>query len=285
MADILELTFSTGANQIERIQWELLDTPPARAWRELLEESYKDHDDYELDDTEATFCLKDTEAVDYLYQLKGKLKELGIQRDDLNIYDHFGLTEFLGELFQLFRLEQDSWDRNVLLSDCIDLLKPVLWYARSVGTGKGQIYHHPQVICTYDFKDSWYDYMTMETNEGDLYAELIYESAPWHQIGLCENMDAMSDFVTQPNVGQVNFMTSAFSAHWHPDMRKLKRSLDQLLDFYDMSLRASVPEYDAHEAHRRSGRLPVAKLLTDVPYETLKTLKKIRKVEILGSDN
>jgi len=294
---LLNAMFRNGDNSLVNVQWEFLDTPPARSWRNMFEYVLENPKSNPLHLTDAVFCQSRDEAKALWDQV----------RTDLIGFNHiyakmpFGkvkaahCSKLLEELFQMQTNGMLGLDRTYVIKGVVDNLKKVMFYLDKVadtefnngneGSAYGQINVIPDPHFAIEFKPEWIEYLTMDIEPGTMYAELVYTGQAWHHILQLGQVENAYDAIRTKRFGPPAAMGSGFVVPFNQDVGGVEAELIQYFYNHRGALKHLDSTFDPMYALACSGRLPVAKLKTSLGaigyagYEDLKRIKSLFKLE------
>lgn len=295
---ILNLMFSNGENSLISAQWEFLDTPPARSWRNMVEHMVENPEENSLAHTDAVFCASVEEAQEHWRAIRDKLIELNhvFSKLPFNKLKHAHTLRLLDELHKL--LESGvlgSIDRADEIKELIEHVKRVGFYLEKVkdteynngnaDSAFGAIMHRPDPYFGVAFKPEWLDYMTMDIVPGTIYADLAYNGMPWFKILEFGDIVNAYESIRLKKFGEPTFMGCGFTIPFNQDVGGVETELIQY--FYDNigALKHLDPSFDPIYALKCSGRIPVARLVTKLGergypgYQDLSKIQSMFKME------
>lgn len=299
---ILNMMFDAGDNSKVSAQWEFLDTPPAVAWRDMLEYSIANPTDNPLHLTDAVFCSTKEQAVSLWSTIRNQLAEINHEFQKLpfgKLKPAHG-TKLLRDLNKLLSEGKlGTLDRAYKVKAIMDSLKRVMFFLDNVqdnefnngneGSSFGQIIHVPDPHFARKFDESWLQFTTMDIVPGTVYAELTYADMPWHNILRFGAVENAYEPVKLKRFGPPTMLGSGFMIPFGQDLGGVEAELIQY--FYDHigPLKYLDPDFDPVYALSCCGRIPVAKLKTKIGeagypgYDDLLRIESMFKLETYES--
>lgn len=299
---ILNAMFRNGENSLLSTQWEFLDSPPARSWRNMLEHTLENPKDDPLSVTESVFCNSATEAKNLWSSIRTSLGSLnhGYARLPFSKLKSSHAERVLNEMLKLVQngnvrnLDQSYEIRNV-----VENLKKVLFYFDHVRFGArsksnedsafGYIMHTPDPHFYTVFRDEWREYLTLDIEPGTLYAELAYPGKPWYTILEYDDIANAYGSIRNKEFAGPSHMGSGFLVPFHPDVGEYQSDLIEYFFKNLGALKQLDPSFDPIIALKTSGRLPVAKLKSSLGgigepgYHELLNIENMFKLEVYES--
>jgi hypothetical protein len=288
--------FRNGENSIHSMQWDILDTPPAKSWINMLEYSLENPKENPLSVTDAVFCKSKEEARDCWNQLRTQLDKLNHRYTKIPFA---GLSKkncvvLLKELQDSITMgSTKSIDRAYEFNDMISKLKKLLFYfdryvdpsldGDNEGSTFGYIGYSPDPQFGIEFKESWIEYLTFDIEPGTLYAELYYPNAPWTEILQLGDIKNAYAKIKHKEFGAPNYMSSAFYIPMHPDIAAIETDLIEYFYKHLDAIKHCDPTFDPMRALQVSGKLPIARLrnqLTENDYLELTPIHSMFKLEL-----
>lgn len=297
--NVLNAMFRNGENSIYSLQWDVLDTPPAQAWIDMLEYSLANPKENPLSVTEAVFCKDEILAKNTWAQLRTSLDKINhrYSRIPFSGLSRKNCIVLLKELHDAVTMgSAKSIDRAYQFNEMIDQIKILLFYfdryvdpsldGDNQGSTFGYINYTPDPQFGIEFKESWLEYLTFDIQPGTLYAELYYPNAPWTeilQLGEIKNAYAQ---IKNKEFGAPNYISSAFSVLIHPDIAAIETDL---IEYFYQNLdviKHLDPTFDPMQALKVSGKLPIATLKKDLlenDYLEMSSIDSMFKLELYDS--
>jgi len=300
MSEYLSIMYNAGDNSKLTLEWEFLDTPPAKSWRNMLEYTMLNPNDPPLALTENYFCNTSDEARVIWDELRIELSKF---RSPLGKVPFVKLTEtvcdntirFLMDLVETGRLGEIK--KTMHINGLIDKTKHLLFYVTRVreplkGTSNsesafGEIRHYPDPHFAIEFKSEWLEYLTMDIVPGTLYAELDYVDLAWHDIlRFGEMRNAYSAF-KEKRFGPPAHMGSGHIIPFSQDLGGIATDVLSFMHHNRAAIKHIDPDFDPVYAWSCCGRIPIASLRTSIGergypgYTELARTSKVFKVEIL----
>lgn len=299
---ILNSMFNNGENSKVSLQWELLDTPPAIAWRNMLEYSLENPKENPLTITESVFCATRDEANAKWTDIRNGLTRINHTYAKLPFgkLSNSHATHLLEDLLEFMNKGvMGSIEKAVELKRLIDVLKDVLFYLDHVkasefndgneGSSFGHLIHTPDPHVGIEFKPEWHQYLTMNIEPGTLYAELIYDDLAWYQILEFGDITNAYKPIKEKRFGSPRFLGSGHMIPFGKDIGGLEVDLLEYFHKHFDAIKHLDSSFDAMYAVRSSGRIPVATLATKVgevgypSYADLQQIDSMFKMELYES--
>ncbi len=291
---ILNMMFNNGENSKLSVQWEFLDTPPAVAWRDMLEYTIANQHEDPIHLTDSVFCSTKEQAISVWSDVRTKLSDFNHEYQKLP----FGkikpvhLTRLLRDLNKMLSEGKlGNVDRAYKVKAIIDALKQVMFFFDNVqdneynngneGSSFGQIVHVPDPHFARTFDVSWLPYLTMDIVPGTVYAELTYADMPWHNILQLGPVENAYESIKFKRFGPPTMLGSGFIIPFGQDLGGVETELTQYFYDHDGALKYLDPDFDPVYALSCCGRVPVAKLVTtlgEVGYPGYADLSKIESM-------
>ncbi len=290
--------FRNGENSLLSAEWEFLDNPAVRSWRNMLEHTLENPKENPLSLTDAVFCGEKDEAVRVWNSVRNKLSGIN------HIYTRLAFPKLKAAhcsklLADLFKLHENGLlgniGRSYEIKSIIDDLKKVMFYLDKVADNDynngneasafGQITVHPDPHFAVEFKAEWTEYLTMDIVPGTLYAELNYKEMAWHQILELGPIEQAYESIRNKRFDRPSYMGSGFYIPFHQDVAGVEAELIQYFYDHQGALKHLDPTFEPMYALSCSGRLPLATLKTKLGergypgYEDLKRIESLFKME------
>ena len=296
---ILNMMFNAGDNSLVSAQWELLETPPAISWRNMLEYSMENPRDNPLSLTEATFCASKGEAQSKWSEIRSGLAGFNHSYSKMPFANlkHKHAAKIVEDLQNI--LEKgllNSLDKAFEIKAIVDKLKDVMFYLDHVkasefnngneGSSYGQILHIPDPHFAIAFKPEWRQYLTLDIEPGTVYAELTYADLAWHQILEFESIEAVYEPMREKRFGPPAFLGSGFIIPMGKDLGGIEVDLLEFFYKHIGALQYLDSAFDPMYSLRSAGRIPIAKLKTKIGeagypgYKELMGISSMFKLEI-----
>ncbi len=293
----LNVMFRIGDNQLVSAEWEFLDTPPAAAWRRMVDFSNENPKDQPLHVVESVFCGSREEAMALWDKVRSHslVQGTAYARASFKKLKPINCMDLIDRLSRLMRNGVLSGiEQAYEVRDLIDQLKRIRFFMDNVhdsdfpneDSGNGQINFIPDPMVGMEFQKDWLQYLTMATEPGTLYADLFYTSMAWHNIIEFDTLEETHEPLKFKRFGPPVLLGSGFYLGFHPDFARKDGEITQF--FYDNlgMIKYLDPSFDPAYALDCCGRLPVAKLKTPLGspgypgYSQLQEIKGLFKIEV-----
>jgi hypothetical protein len=293
----LNVMFRLGENELSNVEWELLDTPPARAWRRMVDFTNENGKEHPLHVVESVFCGSKEEATALWDEVRGHPHVQGTPygKATFRKIKPQACMDLINRLQRLIRNGVlKNVDQSYEVRDLIDKLKRVRFFMDFVhdsefpneDSGNGHISFIPDPLAGMDFEPSWMQYLTMATEPGTLYADLFYKNMSWHRVIEYDNIEETYEPIKFQRYGPPTLLGSGFYMAMHADMAHKDGEIAKFFfDHYNM-IKFLDPDFDPVYALDCCGRIPVAKLLTPLGtsgypgYEQLQRVTELFKIEV-----
>lgn len=293
----LNVMFRAGENQIHSVEWELIDSPPANAWRRMLDHSLETAKEDPLHIVESVFCGTRDDAKSLWDEARASRFAAGTPyaRAQFKKITAFNCQDFMDRLHRILANGMiKTYEDAQEIKTIVDKLKKVQFFLDNVhdadysneDCGYGHIHFTPDPKFGIAFEPSWIDYLTMDIVPGTMYADLHYEAHAWHSILEFGDIKNTYEPIKFKRFGPPTLLGSGFYVPFHQDLGGIETELVQFLwDNHNM-IKHLDPEYDPVYALRCSGHIPVAKLKTSLGargyagYDQLSEITGMFKLEV-----
>lgn len=299
---LIHIMFDAGENLKQSLELELLDTPPAQAWKELIQYYISNTDEQKLSTTDVVVSGTKEEMIQRWTNV----------RDTLNLVNHrYAKVNFrklstktidivIDDLINIVSKGQTE-DISVAhkISKAVEELKSLSYYFHNVDDDMVQGYeqinfgfirHIPDPYMSAKFLDDWKQYLTLDIVPGTIYAELSYQNISWLELLKLENnLPELIMKLQNKEFSSPVMIENGFFIPFCADYAALKPDFYELIFKKEKLLKQYYPGFDSIEILSSVGRIPVARYNPELTYKQMFTqsdltsINKLFKIEFYDS--
>lgn len=298
--EYLHIMYDCGQNNRMNLEWDFLDTPPALAWKNMLEYTIAHPKDNPLENFEMSFCRDRQEAENYWRSIKADLHFTGLvyTRIPFKKLNPIQCEKFIESLFNMINNGSiKDVERVGIINNAIRKVKHVLFYLTNIhdqhlidgysDSAFGVIRQFPDPHFAIEWKPDWDQYLTTNHEYGTLYAELVYvDRECWSNI-IQYDISTALDKIRNNKFGTPSHIGSGYLFPLMPDMQSIEVDLQMFYWKHLQIIKQVDSNFDPLRAIQVGGRLPIAVLRSTIgyqgypTYENFKSIERTFKMEIL----
>ncbi|AUZ94948.1 hypothetical protein FDI40_gp166 [Agrobacterium phage Atu_ph07] len=255
--------FDCGLNMSERLDWEFLDTPPAKAWQAAITRF-----DMEISNPVDTyFCDCDSDAERIWNNIRGQLHNLNITHKALGTnYKKITPAVINAVLSHVMNTFTSAPIADMNLLPLIEELKHIgFWIhngkdkkVRSNESVFGTIrFNHKTIV---EFEESWIDYITHDIQYGHIYATPMYEKRPYSFLS-DSNIDDIKTAIVKDEFGLPSFLSAGFEIPFFDEHTAIHGRVVENLIKYKKEIDYLNPKFRYDHAIKTIGLIPVGRLI------------------------
>lgn len=287
----LHMMFDRGENIKSSVEWELLDTPPAREWADIYMKSRNEDKITALNLTDV-ISVPSKEFMEKTWlEIRASLQLFGNRNSKYPFVKLNSkiINDIISDLMnasssgRLSKLTDFSSVNNLLAK-----LKSLSFYIHEIkdddgikGYEKasfGYISYQPDPLLAAPFPKEWDQYLTFDIEPGTVYAGLSYPNSSWLEMLIEPRIETVIENIRSQQYSRPSNISNTCFIPFYPDITRKKADFILFLYENEKRIKSVIPDFNPVTILKETGRIPVAKYNPSITSKSMLTLKELSEI-------